>query len=540
MKQLTLLLLFSTFLLTNCAQSSTSSYPPTANNSQPTSVQPQPTNPQSPISSPQPSPATPQPTQLPSPTPQPPILATLTPAPVAITVAVVPEWEPLLAEIITDLNTQSEIRWQLIVNDNPTANLAENSAQIALSKDESGTLVYQEVTVISVPLTTDWEALTLAEAEEILRNGHSLAEVGLWQEMPAMHKSLRIDGYAPDDAAYPLQNRLTLTAVPNTETAVTILTAALEATLQPNPVFRLTSVGDIMLDRRLGQTIRNGNLAYPFANVTSYFNEADITIGNMESSLGTLGTPVEKSYPFQAPPEAAQALALAGIDVVTLANNHAMDYGAEALLDGIDLLKAANVTPIGGGENFAAAHTPYITDLNGLSLALFGYVNVPIEGVSNFDTQTWTATASEPGLAWGNPAEITADITAVNDQVDLIAVILHSGFEYTEEPGEAQVAAAKAAIDAGADLVIGHHAHILQGIEYYNGGVIVYGLGNFAFDIDGDPRTAILNVWLDKNGVRDLELIPAIIETGGQPRIADEGEAKTILQKVYFLTTLLN
>ena len=347
-------------------------------------------------------------------------------------------------------------------------------------------------------------------------------------------------GYAPDDAEYPLQNRLTLTAVPNTETAVAQLTTTLQEQLNNDPVFRLAAVGDIMLARRLGATISNGKPEWPFANVSSYFHEADFVVGNMESALGTLGEPVEKSYPFQAPPEATNALALAGIDLVSLANNHGMDYGPEALLDGINLLHNANVVPIGAGPNFAAAHKPYITEVNGLSIALFGYLDVPIEGTSGFDTETWTATATEPGLAWANPDEIHADITAVTEQVDLVAVMLHSGYEYIEEPSEEQVTAAKAAIDAGADIVIGHHTHILQGIEFYNDGVIVYGLGNFAFDIDGDPNTAILNVWLDKDGVRDLELVPAIIESGGQPRIANEAEAKPILQKVYFLTMLLN
>jgi poly-gamma-glutamate capsule biosynthesis protein CapA/YwtB (metallophosphatase superfamily) len=102
------------------------------------------------------------------------------------------------------------------------------------------------------------------------------------------------------------------------------------------------------------------------------------------------------------------------------------------------------------------------------------------------------------------------------------------------------MAAARTAIDAGADLVIGHHAHVLQGVEFYQDGVIVYGLGNFAFEIDGDPSTAILNVWLDQDGVRQLEFVPAIIQFGGQPRLAEAWEAGEILQKIYRLTNPLN
>ena len=89
-------------------------------------------------------------------------------------------------------------------------------------------------------------------------------------------------------------------------------------------------------------------------------------------------------------------------------------------------------------------------------------------------------------------------------------------------------------------MVIGHHAHILQGVEFYNGGVIVYGLGNFAFTIDGDPQTAILRAWLDREGVRQIEFIPAIIQTGGQPRLATDWEAPDILQTIYRLSAPLN
>jgi poly-gamma-glutamate synthesis protein (capsule biosynthesis protein) len=165
---------------------------------------------------------------------------------------------------------------------------------------------------------------------------------------------------------------------------------------------------------------------------------------------------------------------------------------------------------------------------------------VPVEGLTAFDVETWDATETMPGLAWAYPERITADVTAAKEQADLVIVILHSGFEYVEAPSAPQIAASYAAVDAGASLVIGHHAHILQGIEFYNDGVIVYGLGNFAFEIDGDPSTAILNVWLDQDGVHQLEIIPAIIQFGGQPRIAEPYEVRPILQRVYFLTQLLN
>ncbi len=176
----------------------------------------------------------------------------------------------------------------------------------------------------------------------------------------------------------------------------------------------------------------------------------------------------------------------------------------------------------------------------GSAIAFLGYVNVPIEAVTNFDTASWTATVDAPGLAWAEPERIRADVAAVRPDVNLVVVVLHSGYEYIEQPSEPQVAAAQAATEAGADLVIGHHAHILQGIQYHNEGVIAYGLGNFAFQIDGPPETAVVNVWLDGDGVRQLEVRPAFVQESGRPRMAEQWETGPILERVHFLTLLLN
>ena len=506
--------------LMGCGQTAVSSNPlptiaPTL--TQPTSTLPAPPTPIPATNTPAAATATAVPTEIPpAPTPLAPL-----------TLAVPENWQSAVSEALAAATTSRT--WQIVPATEPAdAQLVENGA---------GQLVWQEPIVLAVPFVTEWEDIPQADAEAILANGHALAVVLPWSELTPDWKPLRVDGSFPTDANYPFINRLTL----QTEnSAANQLLPILQTALAPEPVIHLASVGDIMLDRGLGIVIQGGNLAYPFAKVAPLLQNADITVGNMESAMGTLGEPAAKSYPFRAPPVAAEALALAGFDVVSLANNHGMDYGPEALLQAIELLQAQGVAPIGAGANFDAAHTPYITQINGLSLAILAYVNVPIEARSAFDTAVWTATDTTPGLAWADPEIVTADVTAVRDQVDLVIVVLHSGYEYVEEPSESQVAAAQAAIDAGAKLVIGHHAHILQGIDFYNSGVIVYGLGNFAFEIDGPPETPELNVWLDADGVRSLELIPAIIQEGGAPRLAESWEAAPILSKVYFLTRILN
>ena len=518
-KRRTLIFLLAVVFLMGCGQTAVTEAPlPTlaATLNQPTSTSPAPPTPIPPTNTPAAVEATAVPTLLPTNTPLPPL-----------TIAVPNAWQPLISDVLAQATTSRT--WQIVPATEP--------ADAQLMENGGGQLVWQDPIAIAVPFVTEWEFITQADAEAILANGHELAVVMPWSELTPDWKPLRVDGRYPTNANYPFLNRLTLQTDNN---AANELLPILQEALAPEPVVHLASVGDIMLDRGLGIVIQGGNLAYPFAKVAPLLQNADITVGNMESAMGTLGEPADKSYPFRAPPVAAEALALGGFDVVSLANNHGMDYGPEALLQAIDLLQAQGITPIGAGANFDAAHTPYITQINGLSLAILSYVNVPIEARSAFDTAVWTATETTPGLAWGDPEVIAADVTAVRDKVDLVIVVLHSGYEYVEEPSEPQVAAAQAAIDAGAKLVIGHHAHILQGIDFYNDGVIVYGLGNFAFEIDGAPETAVLNVWLDSAGVRSLELIPAIIQEGGAPRLAESWEAAPILRQVYFLTRILN
>lgn len=477
---------------------------------------------------------TPEPAATPTPTPEP----TATPQP--LTLAVLTEWEATVATALTEFHTDDYTLSVLAVEDTSAA-LAEGSASLALQRGESGIIVRQEPLAFAVPFTTNWELLNAAEAEAILTGGHHLVRTIPWSAMTPDNKALRVDGRHPTDADYPYRETWSLVAATGQETAATALAPALTEALAPAPAIRLAAVGDVNIDRTQREIILStGDYVYPFARVKHVFDAADYTIANLESSLGDVGEPVAKRYTFRSPPEAAQSLALAGVDLVSLANNHAGDYGWETLLQGIDLLGQAGVATVGGGADESAAYAPHIASIEGLKVAFLGYVHVPVEALTHFDTQTWTATAGTPGLAWADPERIRADVGAVRPEVDLVVVILHSGYEYIEEPSEPQVAAARAAVDAGADLVIGHHAHILQGIHRYNDGVIAYGLGNFVFNIEGPPETAILNVWLDRDGVRQVELIPAIVQQYGQPRLADFAEAGPILSRVYYLTTLLN
>jgi poly-gamma-glutamate synthesis protein (capsule biosynthesis protein) len=440
-------------------------------------------------------------------------------------------WREEAGSVVDQLNKSPALyTWDLDDHEQADVRLVNNSA---------GLIIHETILALAVPFTLEWEGVSSERAQEILADGHEIVTVLPWIDMTPDQKALRIDGLGPADDGYALKESWSLVSDPKFEKALQDLAPPLQEALKDN-VVHVAAVGDIMLDRSLGDFLRQGDLLYPFSEVANRLQAADITVGNMESALGDTGEPEQKSYPFRAPPEAAGALELAGFDVVSLANNHGMDYGEQALLQALDLLQKAGVLTVGAGANDSAAHEPRIVEANGLNTAFFGYVNVPVEARTGFDTASWTAGQDHPGIAWADPQLIAADVAAVRDQVDLVVVLLHSGYEDVPAPSEPQQEAARAAIEAGADLVIGHHAHILQGIEHYKDGIIIYGTANFAFVIDGPPETAIFHIWLDRDGVREIAIEPAVVQSGGKPRLADNLEAPAIRSQVYRLTNGLN
>jgi hypothetical protein len=304
-------------------------------------------------------PPTPLSTQTPTavlptavPTPIPP---TVTPRPI-FTIAI----SPSLADTITTALTTfaADWDWQLLDTDNAEATLTNNDAHFAVVEGTSGRLIHQEPLALVVPFTTNWEEVQEEQAQDIMTNGHKLVTLMPWAEILPDQKALRVNGRHPTDPDYPYQPSWSLLAAAGYETAADQLATHLSANWPPDPVVHLVAVGDIMLDRSLGGALKSNNLEYPFLGVAEQLRSADITIGNVESSLGDIGEPASKTYTFRAPPQAAPALALAGFDVVSLANNHGMDYGPETLLQGIQLLREAGVQPVGAGANLAEARTP--------------------------------------------------------------------------------------------------------------------------------------------------------------------------------------
>ncbi len=270
-----------------------------------------------------------------------------------------------------------------------------------------------------------------------------------------------------------------------------------------------------MLGRTVGEQVLAQGPQIVFARVQSALNQADVLVGNLECTITDSSQPAHKSFTMEAPPETARALSLGGFDVLSLANNHSMDYGFAGLMDTRNSLGQYGILTVGAGANATDAHAPVIIQRNGLRLAFLAYVDVAPEN-SGFDAHSWIATATSPGIAWAYPDQIKADVTAARLQADVVIVMLHSGYELNSTVSQNQRTEAHAAIDAGAALVIGAHPHILQEIEQYHGGLIAYSLGNFVFDQYKGVlnATIILRVVLDRSGVVRHDYVPVLIENG--------------------------
>ncbi len=278
------------------------------------------------------------------------------------------------------------------------------------------------------------------------------------------------------------------------------------------------AVGDIMLGRTIADLILSEGPGAPFQHTADTLAAADITIGNLECVISDQGTPEKKTYTFRAPPTAAESLALAGFDLVSLANNHTLDFGRSAFADTLTHLAGKDILTVGGGENEASAYAPAFIEKDGLRVAFLAYAEVPI---FNYDYLQWLAGPDTPGIAWAYKHIIERDVRAAKEQADLVVVMFHNGYEGMQLPSELQQTSARLAIDSGATLVIGSHPHVLQTIEPYQNGLIVYSLGNFVFDQFGFPAnySGILSVTLSAEGVRSYEMIDVVIQPNGLPQL---------------------
>ena len=293
------------------------------------------------------------------------------------------------------------------------------------------------------------------------------------------------------------------------------------------------AVGDVMLGWEVGRKIVNKGPDAPWKGAAEFFGQADVVVANLECVISRLGEPwPTKLIHLRTPLAAAQSLAAGGVDLVSVANNHALDFGAEAFTDELARLDAVGVAYAGGGADAQEAHRAQIVEQNGLRIAFLGYV-LPFSSKTSFHTRDWEAGPNTAGLAIGTPASVGADVVAAKQNADLVVVMVHGGLEYRSRPTDKQRNFAAAALDAGASLVLGHHPHVLQGYLRREGQLVAFSLGNFVFArFDGKSNdSAILDMTLDASGVASLSWIPVLIQ-GGTPRPASGADAQRILARL--------
>ncbi|WP_366924527.1 CapA family protein [Metallumcola ferriviriculae] len=301
-----------------------------------------------------------------------------------------------------------------------------------------------------------------------------------------------------------------------------------------SPRVSLAAVGDIMLARKVGRLMEEKGNHYPVDAIAQRLAAADVTFGNLESPIGTGGTPLpQKGIWFRAKPERVEALVLSGFDAVSIANNHALDYDSKVFLDTLDILDQRGIKAVGGGVDIDHARKPVIIEKNGLSIGFLAYSEMA-DIIWSFNyPRMLMASEDTPGIAPAGPryeAEILEDVEKLAPNVDIVVVSLHWGTEYQYSPMDSQRDFGHRLIDAGVDLIIGHHPHTLQGLERYGNGLIAYSLGNFIFDQNFSQQTTeglLLEVTLTPMGVENATVSPVVIPQS-QPRIAAGEDAARV------------
>jgi len=304
-----------------------------------------------------------------------------------------------------------------------------------------------------------------------------------------------------------------VTSAAATKSAAASTTAAMPTTTQPDLTWTLLAGGDVLMDRSEPSGID------PFQSIEPALDSADLAVVNSEMAISDRGAPLEKQYVFRAPPSAARRIASAGIDVVSLANNHAMDYGPEALVHTVDLLEKAGVVALGAGADRAAAHRHRV-------VAVKDGVRVAFVGVSMIVPLNFPAGPGSAGIASARPPSWVLDsVRTADGAADVVIVVVHWGVERSTCPSDAQRAFARDLMDAGADAVIGHHPHVLQPVEFSGGRLVAYSLGNFVWHprwgITGE--TGVLQIDFDDDEIVGWTFHPHLLNDDGAPVPVGEG-----------------
>ena len=315
--------------------------------------------------------------------------------------------------------------------------------------------------------------------------------------------------------------------IPDSADLVTAPALQTQLRARREPELSLIAVGDIMLAGRTEQVLVERGPDHPFAAVLPLLRRAPIVLGNLEGPFARVARREPRNHSYRVDPALAGALRRAGINVVTLANNHLLDCGRAGVLETLAALDQAGVAAVGAGANEHAAHRPVVRVANGRRVGVLGY----------YWNRRCAARANLPGSAMDPPDALAADISAVRAHVDRVVVTFHWGVPYEREPAPEVRVKARLAVDCGADVVIGHHPHIVQPTELYRDRPIFYSLGNFAFG-SGNSRAEglVIGVRFDRDETI-VEVYPLYVKNRDprvnyQPKLLRGLGAERVLQRL--------
>jgi poly-gamma-glutamate synthesis protein (capsule biosynthesis protein) len=261
-----------------------------------------------------------------------------------------------------------------------------------------------------------------------------------------------------------------------------ILAVVLAVRSMDEKPIRIGLAGDVMLGRLVAEAVQRHGYSYPWGDLLPELRAFDRLLINLEMALTRRLQAEPKVFNFRAAPELVQSLKLAGVDCCALANNHIRDFGVAGMLETIEVLDGAGIAHAGAGNDLSAARRCARFDAGGARINVLSATD---------NEPSWAATHTDPGvlaLDWRNPAPLLEAVTESARDADCTILSLHWGPNMRTAPSARFVRFAHDAIDAGATLVHGHSAHVLQGIEFYRGGVILYDCGDFVDDYMVDPR----------------------------------------------------
>ncbi|MBJ7601259.1 CapA family protein [Candidatus Nephthysia bennettiae] len=328
----------------------------------------------------------------------------------------------------------------------------------------------------------------------------------------------------------------------------------------------LVAVGDLVPTRRLWRD--GAPVDREFAKTVDRLHSADVVFGDLEMPLSVRGTPREKMITFRADPAIAEDLRLVGFDILSLANNHSMDFGEEALLDTVAALDSQGIRQVGAGKDIHMATAPVVTEVNGWKLGFAAWSSLlpvgsaagerrpghaPLHVTSAYEVSAhheMEEPAHPPVVrSWPQAAELQSAVQCVaelRNRVDFVAASVHWGYGFGTDIAEYQPTIAHALIDAGADIVIGNHVHAIHAVEVYKGKAILYSPGNF---ISQQPREGeppeVLAIYeqmspdgylataeIEPGGRYQLRLTPITMDDVGLPVLADGPRLQRIVDRL--------